>query len=133
MAMPTQRMQLRYTLTCMYNLLWTPTQLHYPTRMCAREWVKRKRNRPTTIQVNPPPQHNYHLQLYGLPKIHKPQVTLHPIVSSLGSATYHLAKELTRILTPLRGKTDSYIKISAHFVDKIKEIVPQDLGCHCQF
>ena len=42
-------------------------------------------------------------------------------------------KELTRNLTPLRGKTDSYIKISAHFVEQIKEIVPQDFDVIVSF
>ena len=65
------------------------------------------------------PQHSYRAQLYGLPKIHKPGVPLCPIVSSIGSATYNLAKELTRIPTPLKGSSDSYIKNSAHFVKKI--------------
>ena len=63
------------------------------------------------------PQHSYHPQLYDLPKIHKPEVPLRPIVSSIGSPTYHLAKELTRILTPLKGKCSSNIKNSAHFVE----------------
>ena len=78
-------------------------------------------------------QHRYHLQLYALPKFHMSQVPLCPIVSSIGSATYHLAKELTRILTPPRGKTDSYVKLSAHFVEKIKEIIPQDLDVIVSF
>ena len=35
--------------------------------------------------------------IYGLPKIHK-DVPLRPIVSSIGSVTYGVAKELSRIL-----------------------------------
>ena len=40
-------------------------------------------------------------KFYGLPKIHKPDTPLRPIVSSCGSVTYGVAKELTKILTPL--------------------------------
>lgn len=54
-------------------------------------------------------------QLYGLPKIHKTDIPLRPI----GSATYLLAREVARILTPLKGKCSSYIRNSSHFVEKI--------------
>ena len=60
-------------------------------------------------------------QLFGLPKIHKPEVPLRPIVSSIGSVTYDLAKELTRILSPLRGKTSSYVKDSGNFIQIITQ------------
>ena len=43
-------------------------------------------------------------QLYGLPKIHKPEVPLRPIVSSIDSPTYNLAKFLTRIVSPLAAR-----------------------------
>ena len=71
-------------------------------------------------------QQNQHPQLYGLPKIHKLKVPLRPIVSSVGSATYHLAQELARILIPRRGKSESYIKNSPHFVEKINELKLED-------
>ena len=47
--------------------------------------------------------------LYGLPKIHKPNVPLRPIVSFVQSPTYQLSKHLTRILSPLIGNTDSSV------------------------
>ena len=55
-------------------------------------------------------------QLFGLLKIHKPDIPLHPIISSIGLATYYLTKELARILGPLKGQLESYIKNSAHLV-----------------
>ena len=67
------------------------------------------------------PQNSYLPQLFGLPKIHKPEVPLRPIVSSIGSVTYDLAKELTRILSPLRGKTSSYVKDSGNFIQIITQ------------
>ena len=45
--------------------------------------------------------------LYGLPKIHKPEVPLRPIVSFIGSPSYQLSKHLTHILSPLVGNTSS--------------------------
>ena len=39
-------------------------------------------------------------KLYGLPKIHKPEISLRPIVSSIGSPTYQLAKYVTTLITP---------------------------------
>ena len=49
---------------------------------------------------------------YGLPKIHKEQVPLHPIVSTIGSPTYTLAKHLATILLPIVGQTPSLPHIS---------------------
>ena len=40
-------------------------------------------------------------KFYGLPKINKDGVTLRPIVSSRGSISYEVAKDLARILKPL--------------------------------
>ena len=53
-------------------------------------------------------------------------VPLKPIVSSTGSATYHLAHELTRILTPLRGQSDSHVRNLRHFVRKIQDVNRQE-------
>ena len=39
-------------------------------------------------------------KLYGLPKLHKPNVRMSPIVSFCGSPTYQLSKYLTTILQP---------------------------------
>ena len=61
-------------------------------------------------------------QLYGLPKIHKPEVPLRPIVSSIDSPTYNLAKFLTRIISPLTGKTSTFVKDSGDFVEKARSI-----------
>ena len=44
-------------------------------------------------------------KFYGLPKIHKPDTPLRPIVSSCGLVTYGVAKELAKILKPSVGKS----------------------------
>ena len=45
----------------------------------------------------------------GLPKIHKWDTPLRPIVSSCGSVTYGVSKELSKILKPLVGKSLHHI------------------------
>ena len=39
-------------------------------------------------------------KLYGLPKIHKPNIPILPIISFCGSPTYQLSKYLTNVLKP---------------------------------
>jgi hypothetical protein len=59
-------------------------------------------------------------RIYGLPKIHKDGAPLRPIVNTIGSPTYELAKYVAKILSPLVGHTDSFIKDSNDFVKIIK-------------
>ena len=42
--------------------------------------------------------------IYGLPKIHKQDVPLRPIVSCRGSACHPLSQFLVKIINPLSGK-----------------------------
>ena len=57
---------------------------------------------------------------YGLPKIHKPDTPLRPIVSSHGFVTYGVAKELAKILKPLVGKSPHHINSTQDFVEQVK-------------
>jgi len=59
-------------------------------------------------------------RIYGLPKIHKEGVPLRPIVNTIGSPTYELAKYVAKILKPLVRNTNSFIKDSHDFVNLIK-------------
>ena len=68
------------------------------------------------------PQYSSPPQLYGTPKIHKEGIPLRPIVSSIDSPTYRLAKHLAKILAPLSGNTESSIQNSADFVNRLKDI-----------
>ncbi|XP_075980176.1 uncharacterized protein LOC142979382 isoform X1 [Anticarsia gemmatalis] len=61
-------------------------------------------------------------KLYGLPKIHKSNVPLRPIVSQIASPTYDLAKYVASVLQPLVGNTPSFVKDSRHFVQIIKDL-----------
>ena len=56
----------------------------------------------------------------GLPKIHKKDIPLRPIVPSIGSVTYGIAKELARILKPLVGKTIYHVNNTKEFVDEVR-------------
>ena len=43
-------------------------------------------------------------KFYGIPIIHKKDITLRPIVSSIGSVTYEVANDLVKISNPLLAK-----------------------------
>ena len=59
--------------------------------------------------------------IYGLQKIHKDGIPLRPIASNRGSACHPLSRFLVAIISPLTGKSSSYIKNSAHFVERISD------------
>lgn len=60
-------------------------------------------------------------KLYCLPKIHKTNVPLRPIVSCIGSATYNLSKFVSVILTDaLANRTDYNVKDTFFFVNSIQ-------------
>jgi len=60
--------------------------------------------------------------IYGLPKIHKQDCPLRPIVSFVGSPTYNLSKFLNRILKSLTKDSRYSVKNSADFIDRIRGI-----------
>ena len=61
-------------------------------------------------------------KFYGLPNIHKPDTPLRPIVSSCGSVTYGVAKELAKILKPMVGKSPHHINSTQDYVEQVKHI-----------
>ena len=61
-------------------------------------------------------------KFYGLPKIHKRDIPLRLIVASRGSTNYEVAKELSRILSPMVGNSPHPIKNTADFVQQLKGI-----------
>ena len=68
-------------------------------------------------------------KFYGLPKIHKGDIPLRPIVSSRGSISYEVAKELARILRPLIGKSPHHIKNTGDFVQQVRGITLKPTEC----
>ncbi|XP_054708420.1 latrophilin Cirl-like [Uloborus diversus] len=59
-------------------------------------------------------------RLYGLPKIHKEELPLRPIVSAINSPTHLLSKHLASLLKPHVGATESFVRDSSHFIEKLK-------------
>ena len=59
---------------------------------------------------------------YGSAKIHKPNVPLRPIVSTVGSATYNLSRFVSNLLKPYAMHTDSYISNTKDFIEKLQDI-----------
>ena len=68
-------------------------------------------------------------KFYGLPKIHKPDTPLRHIVSSCGSVTYGVAKELAKILKPLVGKSPHHINSTQDFVEQAKHFKLESGEC----
>ena len=67
-------------------------------------------------------------KFYGLPKIHKENVPLRPLVSSIDSITYEVAKELSRILKPLIGNSIHHVNNSQEFAEEIRNIQARKRG-----
>ena len=61
-------------------------------------------------------------KFYGLPKAHKEGTPLRPIVSSIGAVTCTTAKELSRILKPLVGKSTHHIHNNQDFIEHLRGI-----------
>ena len=61
-------------------------------------------------------------KFYGFPKIHKLDTPLRPIVSSCGSVTYGVAKELAQILKSLLDRSPQHINSTQDFVEQVKHI-----------
>ena len=61
-------------------------------------------------------------KFYGLPKIHKLDTPLRPIVSSCGSVIYGVAKELTKILKCLDDKSPHHTNSTQDFVEQVNRV-----------
>ena len=61
-------------------------------------------------------------KFYGLPKIHKKNIPLRPIVSSIGSVAYGVAKVLAEIIKPLMGYSQHHVHNSQQFAEEMKEM-----------
>ena len=77
-------------------------------------------------QLLPPGNSSPPARFYGLPKIHKANCPIRPIVSACGTSTYNLAKYLTKILKVYVGHSSSFVKDSKDLMDKLQSIRLQD-------
>ena len=70
---------------------------------------------------------------YGLPKVHKEGTPLRPIVLSIGSATYETAKELSKILKPLVGRSIHHVKNNQEFIQSLQDSTVDEEDCMMSF
>ena len=71
-------------------------------------------------------------KINGLPKVHKVNLPLRPIVAFIGSPTYNLSKFLIHVLVPLLKQTYS-VKNSAQFVNIVNDLICNNLHCSVSF
>ncbi|XP_077517763.1 uncharacterized protein LOC144128315 [Amblyomma americanum] len=64
--------------------------------------------------------------IYGLPKVHKPDVPLRPIVDFTRSPLHALSGYLHQVIRPVVGRRTTYVKDSSHFVNKLKDVTIDD-------
>ena len=61
-------------------------------------------------------------KFYGLPKIHKKETPLRPIVSSIGSVSYATSKELARILKLLVGRSPYHVHNNQDLLEDLRSL-----------
>ena len=71
-------------------------------------------------------------KIYGLPKVHKVNLPLRPIVAFVGSPTYNLSKFLINVLSPLLKQTYC-VKNSAQFVNIVNDLRCNNSHCCVSF
>jgi len=65
--------------------------------------------------------------IYGLPKIHKINTPLRPIVSNVNCPTYKLSKWITKELSPLLGSfSNSHLKHNVDLLKRLKNVIPKN-------
>ena len=57
---------------------------------------------------------------YGRVKLHKEGAPLRPIVSTVGSCTYKVAKGVARVLAPCSQQVESYIRNTKDLMEETK-------------
>jgi hypothetical protein len=60
--------------------------------------------------------------LCGLLKVHREDSPLRVIVSSIGSPCHNLARYLLKIISPVAGKSENYLKNSVDFLKQVLQI-----------
>ena len=61
-------------------------------------------------------------KFYGLPKIHKRETPLRPIVFGIGSVSYATSKELARILKPLVGRSLYHVHNNQDLLEDLRSL-----------
>ena len=81
--------------------------------------LKRSGYLPEAVYNKIKPRRKQPPRIYGLPKIHKANVPLRPIVSCVNTLACDLSAFLANILSPLTGKSEYTVTSSAHFVSTV--------------
>ena len=81
--------------------------------------LKRSGYLPEAVYNKIRPRHKQPPRIYVLPKIHKADVPLRPIVSCVNTFAYDLSAYLANILSPLTGKSEYTVTNSVHFVSTV--------------
>ncbi len=61
---------------------------------------------------------------YGIPKLHKPKLTIRPIISNINHPTTNISKHLHTIMQPLVATSKSYIRNSQHLLQLLEKHKP---------
>ncbi|XP_076055184.1 uncharacterized protein LOC143033578 [Oratosquilla oratoria] len=72
-------------------------------------------------------------KFYGLPKVHKEDVPLRPIIAFRGSPIYKLARDLAKRLRPLVESSEWMFSNSADFVKRLRGINMEEDDCMVSF
>jgi hypothetical protein len=59
---------------------------------------------------------------YGLPKLHKPNLTIRPIISNINHPTSNISRWLHQIMLPIATNAKSYINNSYNLINDLKNI-----------
>ena len=78
----------------------------------------------TTKRFLTPPSPPRLPPFYGIPKIHKTDNPLRPIVSGCDSVTDNLSRYVTHFLQPLAEMLPSHIKDTTHFLQELQKLPP---------
>ena len=63
---------------------------------------------------------------YGSAKLHKDGAPLRPIVSTIGSSTYKIAKRPNNVLSPYAQQAISYVRNTTDFLEKLEDVTIDD-------
>ncbi len=72
-------------------------------------------------------------KFYGSPKIHKKDIPMRPIVSSIGSLSYKTDKFIARIIKALMGKNDHHVNSTKDMIQRLKNRTIGPNECHVSF
>ena len=106
-----------------------PTIKHKNKLIALLKTIKAKGEISDTIYKRLYPTQASSPKYYGLPKVHKEGVPLRPIISRRGAVTYETAKELSRILKPLVGRSPHHVQNTQDFIKSIAGIQLQEDEC----